>query len=60
MAKSYDRVKNAFDTLHVYYILHGFETNMMKGTCKLLPKICESGKQFLLTDNTTLDDPDRF
>ncbi len=53
-------IQNILDFAGVYEFYSIANSVTTKYTCRLLPKWCKYAREFLLTSNPELDDPERF
>ena len=52
--------RDALYVVHVYSILGSLSNAATKETCKLFPKFCQFAESFLITQDPSLDDVERF
>ena len=60
LSKFESLVESTLNFLHVYDLLGGPASAGTKIACGTFPWICQFGEGFLITQNPTLDDPERF
>lgn len=55
-----DYIKGVLDFAGIYEFYSISNSITTKYTCRLLPSLCRNVREFLLTSNSDLDDPERF
>ena len=53
-------IERTLNSLKIYHLLDGISAYGTKIACGALPALCQFGEGFLITQDSRLDDPNRF
>lgn len=53
-------IRDLFYLFRIYHIFDGWQAVVMQDTCRIFPSLCLFGEGFLITQDPSIDDPERF